>query len=120
MSDRGSVSIVVVAAIAAVMLLAAGLRDLAVATRTVAVAETAADAAALAAAQSMAMPSTATPSEAAGAFAALNGAEIRDCRCDPASFEAVVTVGVPTAPLWLFPDGIVVTATARAVVDLPV
>jgi Flp pilus assembly protein TadG len=83
-------------------------------------ARTAADSAALAAAQELALPSDADPADAARDYAARNGASLTSCTCDAGSFEADVSVLVPVGPLLLFGDGRWVAAEARAVVDGPV
>jgi secretion/DNA translocation related TadE-like protein len=104
---------------AAVMVLACVLSlvaaDVSVALATRARAQTAADAAALAAAQEIAIPSGRTPEEAAAEYAQRNGGELIACRCDPGTGEAVVTVELPVHLLFLGPDR-AVQAQARAVV----
>jgi hypothetical protein len=86
---------------------------------TAANAQTAADAAALAAVQELAMPSGLVPGEIAAEYAERNGASMVSCECPEESFEAVVTVRVPVGTLLLFDDDRVVEVVARAVVDLP-
>ena len=70
-------------------------------------AQYAADAAALAAAGAMAPGTSASPDEEAAQYARANGAELKECDCDPASAEALVTVQVGD-----------IEAQARAVIDL--
>jgi secretion/DNA translocation related TadE-like protein len=82
---------------------------------TLARAQTAADAAALAAAQELALPSGAEPGDVAAAFATHNGAALTDCRCAEATLEAVVAVELSTGPMLLLPMRSV-QARARAVV----
>jgi Flp pilus assembly protein TadG len=113
------VSIVVAAIIAVVVVLALGAADVARVLVTAASAQTAADAAALAAVQELAMPSGLVPSEVAGEYAERNGASLVSCDCPEESFEAVVTVRMPVGTLLLFEDDRLVEAVARAVVDLP-
>ena len=117
--DRGSVSVVVAAAVAAVVLFGLGLRDLAVVALAGSTAASAADAAALAAVQAMAMPPFDDPLVLATEYAERNGAVLLGCRCERSSYEADVTVGVEVRDLWLVPGGLLVRRSARAVVDLP-
>src|SRR3972149_2158389 len=82
-------------------------------------APTAPDAAALAAAQELALPSGADPAEVASEYALRNGATMRSCDCAPGVFEASVSVeGSVGAPL-VVPAARAVVAHARAVVELP-
>lgn len=118
-SDRGSVSIVLVALLGVVVLLATGVADAAAALHASERAQNAADAAALAAAEEMAMPAGRTPEDAAAEYADRNDVVLVHCACDPATFEAVVTVRVPVGRLWLFADDLVADGSARAVVVLP-
>jgi secretion/DNA translocation related TadE-like protein len=117
--DRGSVSIVVAALIAALLVLALGAADLARVLTVAARAQTAADAAALAAAQELALPAEADPADVAREYAARNAADLVECTCSPETLEAVVTVRAAVGPLLLFGDDRAVEARARAVVDLP-
>jgi secretion/DNA translocation related TadE-like protein len=82
-------------------------------------ARTAADAAALAAADELALPTGADPAALAAEYARRNGADLTACTCAVGTFEAVVMVEVTTGDLLLFPGVRVVVARARAVVDLP-
>lgn len=118
-SERGSVSVLVAAIIAVVVVLALGTADVARVLATAASAQTAADVSALAAVQELAMPSGRTPAEVAGEYAGRNGASLVSCECPLESFEAVVTVRMPVGTLLLFGDDRLVEAVARAVVDLP-
>jgi Flp pilus assembly protein TadG len=119
--ERGSVSIVVVALMAVALVLAMGVADLARVLTGAARAQTAADAAALAAAQELASASGAgvEPADLAAAYAERNGALLTACSCEAGGTEAVVTVTVQVGSLVLAPDDRVVTASARAVVDIP-
>ena len=118
--EGGSVSIVVAAMAAAIVVLALGAADVARVFAAASRAQTAADAAALAAAQELALPEgTLTPSELAADYAASNGAAMQACGCEPGSFAADVTVRMLVGPLFLAPDDLSVAASARAVVDLP-
>jgi secretion/DNA translocation related TadE-like protein len=119
-SERGSVSVLVVAALAALLVVTMGAADVARVVVAASRAQTAADAAALAAAQTMAIPAAGeVPSELARTYADRNGGSLESCECDPGSFEATVVVRVPVGRLFLVGDDRSVTASARAVVDLP-
>jgi Flp pilus assembly protein TadG len=109
----------VAAVVAALVVLALGASDLARVLTTAARAQTAADAAALAAAQELALPGDLDPAEVAREYASRNAADLVECTCLPETFEAVVTVRAAVGPLLLFGDDRVVEARARAVVDLP-
>lgn len=117
--ERGSVSIIVAAIIAALMVFVLGAADLAKVLTTAASAQTAADAAALAAAQELALPTGLDPGEVAREYAERNGAAVVGCECAAGTFETVVTVRMNVGALLLFTDDRVVEAKARAVVDLP-
>jgi uncharacterized membrane protein len=110
----------VAAILAAMVVLALGGADLARVLVVAADAQTAADGAALAAAQELAMPSELEPAEVAEEYAARNGAAVVECTCARETFEAVVRVRIAVGALLLFADDRVVEAVARAVVDLPV
>jgi secretion/DNA translocation related TadE-like protein len=116
--EDGSVSVVAVAMIAALMVLALCLVDLARVEVVSSQAQTAADAAALAAAQELAIPGDRAPSDLATEYAGRNGAELRSCRCDEGTFEATVEVRVAVGHLFVFGDDRVVDTSARAGVDL--
>jgi secretion/DNA translocation related TadE-like protein len=117
--ERGSVT-VVTAAIAGVMvastLFTADLGTVLIARER---ARASADAAALAAAQELALPTSGTPQEQATDYAVRNGGSLVDCECVAGTQEATVRVRVSIDHLFLFPGSRVVEATARAVVDLP-
>lgn len=117
--ERGSVTIVLVAVLGMVMVIGMGLADVVAAVAAASRAQDAADAAALAGAQEMAMPTGRSPEEVAAEYAARNASSIVSCACDPTTYQAVVTVRVPVGGLLLFPDDRFVDASARAVVDLP-
>ena len=118
-SQRGSVSVLLAAGILIVLVLVLGVTDLGRVLIARSKARTAADAAALAAADELALPSGADPAELAAEYAARNGADLTACTCAVGTFEAVVMVQVTTGDLLLFPGVRVVVARARAVVDLP-
>ena len=117
--DVGSVSVLVAAIVAALVVLALGAVDLARVLTAAATAQTAADFAALGAAQELAIPGELDPADVASEYAARNGAVVVACECAPETFEAVVTVRADVGPLALFADDRAVEASARAVVDLP-
>lgn len=117
--ERGSASLVVAAMLAAAVVMSLGAADLGRVVTARARAQTAADAAALAAAQELALPGGRRPIDVAGEYAAANGASLRSCTCPVGSVEAVVEVVVEVGDLSIASGGRVVSARARAVVDLP-
>ena len=117
--ERGSVSVLVAAIVAALVVLALGVADVARVLTAAARAQTAADAAALAVAQELALPGGLEPADVALEYAERNGASIAECDCVAGTFETVVTVRVEVGPLLLFADDRATLATARAVVDVP-
>jgi secretion/DNA translocation related TadE-like protein len=114
--ERGSISLVIVAALGFALILGALTADVTRAAAGRARAQAAADAAALAAAQELVLPSGGGPMDAATEYAARNGARLLSCRCPEGGTEAVVVVGLETSLPGL---GVMrtVRATARAVVD---
>lgn len=117
--DDGSATVIVVAVIAVTVLFGLGAADLASVLIADARVQTAADSAALAAAQELAMPSGLDPEGVASEYAARNGAVLTGCRCDAGTFEAVVEVRLEVRSLLLFGSGRLVSASARAIVNLP-
>ena len=117
-SERGSVTVVTAAIVGIVVVLTLGAADLGAALVAREHAHEAADAAALAAAQELALPSSSSPQDQAAAFAQHNHATLVACTCAPGSFEAVVVVEVDIGHLFLVPGDHSVRSTARAVVDL--
>ena len=115
--EGGSVSIVVAALVAMVLVLGLGAADLAKALVAVSRAQSAADAAALAAVQELALPSGIEPADAAAEYATRNGAELIECRCAVGTLEATVQVRVPVGYLSTLGGDRTVEARARAVVD---
>lgn len=118
MRQRGSVSIVVAASLAFVVLLAGLSADLSRAAGARARAQAAADAGALAAAQELVAPSGTPPSDVAALYVERNGARLAGCRCEVGADEAVVTVEVDAALAFLSQTR-TVSASARAVVTTP-
>jgi secretion/DNA translocation related TadE-like protein len=116
--EDGSVSVLSAAIAAAIVMLALCAADLAKALDVAARAQTAADAAALAAAQELAIPGRREPNDLAAEYADRNGAELRSCTCEAGTYEATVIVRVPIGDLIVLGDGRVVDASARAVVDI--
>jgi secretion/DNA translocation related TadE-like protein len=93
--ERGSVAIASLAGMALVMVLLAGLGDLASFFIARTRAQTAADAAALAAAAEL-IPGIGTdPISQAREFASANGGRLVGCQCRLGTSEAIVTVAVP-------------------------
>lgn len=116
--ERGSASLVAVAIVAMAMVLALGAADLARVLIAESRAQTAADAAALAAAQELAIPSGREPAEVAAEYVALNGGELLECSCARGAFEATVRVRLDAGTLFLLGEARGVEAEARAVVDV--
>ena len=117
--EHGSVSIVVAAVIVLALVMSIGIADLARVLVARSHARTAADAAALAAAQELALPSGADPAEVAAAYAERNDAILTDCICAAGTSGATVTVSIVVDGFLLVTGTRTVTARARAVVDLP-
>jgi secretion/DNA translocation related TadE-like protein len=117
-TERGSVSVVCAAAICVALVCTMGVADVGRVLAERSHAEAAADAAALAAAQDLALGSG-DPGGSATSFAGANGAELVDCSCTAGASEAVVTVRRTFTGLLLVPGSLAVQARARAIVDLP-
>ena len=117
-AEAGSVSVLSIGVVFLACVLVLISVDLARAFQAKAHAQTAADAAALAAAQEIAIPSQASPSDVAADYAARNGATLVSCTCAPATTSAQVEVEVPLDLLFLTP-GRKVTGVARAVIGAP-
>ena len=116
-SERGSVSLVAAGVLVVVLIFSLGAADVGRVLVAQARARTAADAAALAAAQELAIPGPVTPEDEARDFAARNDGDLVSCDCDVGSGEAVAEVRVPVGALFLGSDDRWVWARARAVVD---
>ena len=114
-SERGSVSVLTIAVVFLACTLALITVDLMRAFEAKARAQTAADAAALAAAQEIAIPSGATPADVASDYAARNGATLVSCACATGTTSAEVRVTV-TIDLVFLPSGRTVLGEARAVI----
>jgi len=117
-SERGSVSVVLVAAMGVALVCTMGVADVGRALVERSHAQAAADAAALAAAQDLAL-AIGDPAADAARFAEDNGTVLIDCSCASGAGEAVVTVRRSFTGLLLVPGSFSLDAQARAVVDLP-
>lgn len=117
-SERGSVSVVLVAAMAVALVCTMGIADVGRVLVERSHAEAAADAAALAAAQDLAL-ANGDPAMDAARFADENGTVLVGCVCASDTGEAVVTVRRSFSGLLLVPGSLTLDAQARAVVDLP-
>lgn len=117
--ERGSITVVAVGVMALIVVLTMGAADVGVALIARAHAQQAADAAALAAAQELALPSGRAPAALAADFAARNGAQLVACTCVAGTAEAITTVTVGVSHWLLFTGTHTVRARARAVVDPP-
>jgi len=117
--ERGSVSVVVAAAVGMALVVSMGAADVGRALIARSRAEAVADLAALAAAQELAFPSGVDPATFAADYADRNGGRLVSCSCAPGTLEATVEVAVPVRGFLLpIPDRDVI-GVARAVVDLP-
>jgi secretion/DNA translocation related TadE-like protein len=117
--QRGSVTIVVAAIMLVALVLCLGIGDLTEVLVVRSRVRWAADAAALAAAQELAVAPGADPAPQAAAYAAANGAEIVSCVCSPGTSEAVVEVRMPVGSLTLLPGARLAVARSRAIVEVP-
>jgi secretion/DNA translocation related TadE-like protein len=118
MTQRGSASLVVSVALAFAAIFAAFSADVVRAAGARARAQTAADAAALAAAQELVVPSGRAPEQIAEDYATRHGARIVTCRCTPEGDDVVVVVELDVR-LPLLGQTRTVRAAARAVVAAP-
>ena len=118
-SERGSVSLVVAAAVGMALIVTMGAADVGRALIARSRAEAAADLAALAAAQELALPSGTEPAQLATDYAARNGARLVSCECAEGTYEATVRVVVPARGFLLPLADRDVVGIARAIVDLP-
>jgi secretion/DNA translocation related TadE-like protein len=118
-SQRGSVTVAAAGVLVVLLVCTMGIADVGRVLAARARARTAADAAALAAAQELAVPTGADPASFAASIATANGAILRECRCAPGTSEAIVTVRGSLGGLWLVPGTMTLDVRARAVVDLP-
>jgi secretion/DNA translocation related TadE-like protein len=117
--ERGSISIVVAAAVGMALVVTMGAADVGRALIARSRAEAVADLAALAAAQELALSSGIDPSAVAAEYADRNGGRLVSCSCSTGTSEAVVEVAVPIRGFLLPLGDRDVVGVARAVVDLP-
>ncbi|MGH2641452.1 MAG: Rv3654c family TadE-like protein [Actinomycetota bacterium] len=117
--ERGSISIVVAAAVGMALVVTMGAADVGRALIARSRAEAVADLAALAAAQELALPSGIEPSTVAAEYADRNGARLVSCSCAEGTLEAIVQVAIPARGFLLPLEDREVIGVARAVVDLP-
>jgi Flp pilus assembly protein TadG len=111
---------VVAGVVAALVVLSMGAADVARVLHAASTAQTAADAAALAAAQALAIEEEGpTTQDLASEYAARNGAALEACECEPGTFVATVSVRMAVGDLFLVGGDRRVLARARAEVDLP-
>jgi len=115
-AERGSITVVAAAVMALVAVLTMGAADVGKALVAREQSQAAADAAALAAAQELVMPTGRTPAKLAAEYAARNGATLASCTCAPGTTEAVVEARVVVGALLLVPGDHVAVAVARATV----
>jgi secretion/DNA translocation related TadE-like protein len=116
-AERGSVTILTVGALVVTLICTMGVADVGRVLIERSRAELAADAAALAAAQDLAL-ADGEPAADAAAFASRNGAVLISCSCAVGSLDAVVEVDRSFDGLLLVPGTLHVRAAARAVVDV--
>jgi secretion/DNA translocation related TadE-like protein len=114
--QRGSASLIVATTIGLAAILSALSADLAHVAVARTRAQTAADAAALAAAQELIVPSAKTPAEVAEDYAGRHSAEVTECRCSADANEVIVAVQIEVALPFLGGERRV-GAEARAVVE---
>lgn len=112
--EEGSVTVVAAAVMALVAVFTMGAADVGKVLVARERAQAAADAAALAAAQELVMPSGRTPAELAAEYATRNGAMLTTCACEEVSSEAIVEVRVSVGALLLVPGDHAAMAVARA------
>ena len=117
--QRGSVTVIVAALVLLVLVLSLGVADLGHVLVARSHARTAADAAALAVAQELVLPTDRNLVDLATEYATRNGAVVQTCICAAGTLETTVTVTVGVDGLLLIPGSHTVLASARAVVDLP-
>jgi secretion/DNA translocation related TadE-like protein len=117
-SERGSVSVVVAAAVGMALVVTMGAADVGRALIARSRAEAVADLSALAAAQELALPSDTDPASFAADVATRNGARLVSCSCAEGTSEAIVRVAIPVRGFLLPLADRDVIGVARAVVDL--
>jgi secretion/DNA translocation related TadE-like protein len=116
--ERGSVTVIAAGVIVVVLVCTMGVADVGRVLAERSRAQTAADAAALAAAQDLAV-SDGDPAADAASFATMNGADLVSCTCDAGTSEALVQVRRTFGGLLLLPGSHQIEMSARAVVETP-
>ena len=114
--ERGSVSLVVASILGLAAILSVLSVDLARVANARTRAQTAADAAALAAAQELIVPSSATPAEVAEEYARRHSAHVTECRCRTGADDVIVAVEMQVSLPFLGGQRRV-EARARALVE---
>ena len=114
--QRGSVTILMAGLFLVLTVLLLGSADVARVLGTRSRAQAAADLAALAVAQELAVPTGENPLGLAETYAAANGGRVVVCVCEAGTSEARVVIEASIGPLLLLPDLGAVDAQARAVV----
>jgi secretion/DNA translocation related TadE-like protein len=117
-TQRGSASLLVMVALSFATILAAFASDLSRASAARARAQAAADAASLAAAQELVVPTESTPAELAADYAARNGARLVECDCPSGGQDVTVSVELDVT-LPFLGQSRTVRVSARAVVAAP-
>ena len=110
---------VVAAIVLIALVMSVGLADMARVLVARSHARTAADAAALAVAQGLVLPSGTDPAQVAAQYAERNGAVVTGCVCTAGAFEDTVTVSITVEGFLLITGARTVPARARAFVDVP-
>jgi secretion/DNA translocation related TadE-like protein len=117
-TQRGSASLLVMVALSFSTILAAFASDLSRASAARTRAQAAADAASLAAAQELVVPTESTPAELAADYAARNGARLVECDCPSGGQDVTVSVELAVS-LPFLGQSRTVRVSARAVVAAP-
>jgi uncharacterized membrane protein len=117
--ETGSVSVLLAGGMVLALVLTMGVTDLGRVLVARSKARTAADSAALAVAQELAVPTGADLVALADLYVSMNGARLTGCSCEPGTHEAIVETSVQVGDLLLYPGSPDVSARSRAVIDLP-
>lgn len=115
-NERGTVTILMAGLFLVLAILVLGSADVARVLAARSKAQAAADLAALAVAQELAVPTGENPLGLAQTYAAANGGQVVGCACEAGTSEARVVIEASVGPLLLLPDVGTVDAQARAVV----
>lgn len=114
--ERGSVSIAAAGVMVVALVLSLATVDIMRVLLAQSTTQAAADAAALAAAQEIALGAPVPPGDVAADYSQKNGAVLVSCACELGDGQAIVTVTSPAQLVFLGPS-LDIRATARAVVD---